>query len=131
MFPNVFAWLKASSAVTGIIGLIPRCYKHGSAPQGVVAPYVTHFVITGNPESSISDLPPCDRFSIQIDCWSDNNGTGSLGVETLAEAVRNAIESHGHIVGMTNGRDPETQRYRIGFILDVWQNRPEDDSSSS
>lgn len=130
MFPNVFAWLKASPAVTGIIGSIPRCYEHGSAPQGVVAPYVTHFVISGNPANSISDLPPCDRYSIQIDCWSDNAGTGALGVKTLAEAVRDAIEPHGHIVSMSNSRDPETQRYRIGLVLEVWQNRPEDSSSS-
>lgn len=130
MFPNVYAWLKASSAVTGIIGSPPRAYEHGSAPQGVTAPYVTHFVITGNPENSISDLPPCDRYSIQVDCWSDNAGSGSLGVKTLAEAVRDAIEPHGHVVAITpNQKDPDTQRYRIGLVLDVWLNRPESSSS--
>lgn len=127
MFPNVFALLKDSAAVTAIIGTSPcRAYEHGSAPQGVTAPYVTHFVVSGSPENCLADTPPADRYSVQIDCWSDNAGTGSLGVKTLAEAVRDALEPHGHMVALgVNGRDPDTMRYRIGLIFDFWEIRPE------
>lgn len=125
MLPQVFPLLRDSAAVTAIIGSNPvRCYRHGSAPQGVTAPYVTWYVVTGTPENSLEALPRVDSYSVQVDCWSDNTGTGSTGVETLAEAVRDAIEPYAYMTALAvNDRDPETMRYRIGMTFTFWPRR--------
>lgn len=125
MFPQIFPIIKDSSAVTAIIGSSPvRFYRHGSAPQNVVAPYVTWNVVTGTPENSLDATPRADNYSVQVDCWSDNTGTGSAGVETLAEAVRDALEPFGHMTAVSvDDRDPETMRYRIGLTFTFWRVR--------
>lgn len=127
MLPNLFPLLRDAAAVTAIIGTSPvRFFRHGSAPQGVSAPYLTQLAVDITPEINLSDLPPTDACRVQISCWSDNAGTGSLGVVTLAEAVRDAIEPHHHITDIRDmGRDPETQRYRIDLDVTVWNHRPE------
>jgi hypothetical protein len=131
MFPRIFATVVADSIVTAIIGTNPtRFYRHGSAPQNVIAPYATWFVIAGTPENNLSNTPPVDRYTIQVDAWSDNTGTGSTGVETLAEALRDCLEQIGHMTGVVvNTRDESTQRYRIGMQFDIWHDRPATSSS--
>jgi hypothetical protein len=80
MFPNLFPLFKDDPAVTAIIGTNPvRAYKHGSAPQAVAGPYVTWFVVSGAPENQLSGRPPVDAYQVQVDCWSDNTGTGVTG----------------------------------------------------
>lgn len=122
MLPNLFPLLKASSAVTAIIGSSPmRFYRHGSAPQGSAAPYVTHIAISMIPQNNLSGLPLADDSRVQISCWSENTGTGSEGVETLYAAVREAIEPTFDILAVRDvGRDPETMRYRIDMDVQVW-----------
>lgn len=131
MLPELFPILRDASAVTALIGSNPvRCYRHGSAPQGVTAPYVTWYVVSGTPENSISEMPRVDNYSIQIDCWSDNTGSGSTGVETLAKAVRDAVEPHAHMTSVAiNDRDPETMRYRLGLTFTFWHRRDSTESS--
>lgn len=126
MFPRIFSTVAANATVTGIIGTNPtRFYRHGSAPQGVTAPYGTWFIVSGDPENNLSDTPPVDRYTIQVDAWSDNNGTGSAGVEALAEALRDCLETLGHMTGVVvNTKDEATQRYRIGMQFDIWHDRP-------
>lgn len=126
MLPNLFSLLSASTAVKAIIGSNPvRVYRHGSAPQGVVAPYVTQIGVGQTPENDLSGTPPVDASRVQVSCWSDNTGTGSLGVETLASAVRRAIEPRWHILDVRDmGRDPETQRYRIDLDVRVFVHAP-------
>lgn len=125
MLPNLFPLLAASSAVTAIIGSNPvRFYRHGSAPQGVQAPYVTHRAIDMIPLNTLSDVPRADRSRVQISCWSDNAGTGSAGVETLAKAVRDAIEPRWDVEDFrVLGQDPETMRYRIDLDVLVFVHR--------
>ncbi len=122
MLPPVFPILSNDPQVVGICA--KRIYRHGSAPQAVVAPYVTWFVVSGLPENSISETPRVDRYTVQIDCWSDNTGTGSQTVESLATGVRDAIEPLHHMTAVVaNERDPETDRYRIGLQFDFWTER--------
>ena len=122
MLPRVFPLLTASAAVTALVGT--RIYRHGAAPDNVVAPYVTWFVVVGTPENSISETPRIDRYSVQVDCWSNNTGTGATQVETLAEAVRDALEPSAHMTGVVvNERDFDTQRYRLGLQFDFWTHR--------
>lgn len=126
MLPAVFPLLSASSAVKALVGSSPvRVYRHGDAPQDVVAPYITWFVVNGTPENCLSDLPPVDHYDVQIDCWSDNTGTGSSAVETLAQAVRDAIEPSCYMTAViADGKDFETQRYRIGMSFSFFTKRP-------
>lgn len=126
MLPQVFPLLSASTAVKALIGSNPvRAYRHGSAPQAVVAPYVTWFVVTGNPENTLEDLPRVDRYEVQLDCWSENTGTGAIQVETLAQAVRDALEPYAYMTAVVaDTRDQETQRYRVALQFTFWHDRP-------
>lgn len=128
MLPQVFPLLRDAPAVTALIGTNPvRAYRHGKAPQNTVAPYVTWFVVTGTPENTLDDLPKIDRFEVQVDCWSDNTGTGGTQVETLAQAVRDALEPSAYMTAVVaNTQDQETQRYRIGLQFTFWHHRPDE-----
>lgn len=125
MLPRVFEIIKAASAVTALIGTSPvRCYRHGSAPQGVAAPYVTWAVVSGTPENNLGDPPPIDSYLVQVDCWTENTGGGDVQVEALAEAVRNALEPRAAMVSVdADTRDVETQRYRITMTFNFWVHR--------
>lgn len=102
-----------------------RVYRHGSAPKTVAAPYVTWFVVSAAPENELADLPAIDAYTVQVDCWSANDGTGDTGVETLAEAVRNALEDEAYLIGLdSNLRDPDTLRYRASLQFTFWVDRP-------
>ena len=122
MLPPVFQWLRASANVTALIGSGPtRAYRHGSAPQDVAGPYVTWFVVSGVPQNVLDEPPRVDAITVQVDCWSDNTGTGSSGVDVLARAVRDALEPHGHMTAIVvDERDQQTERYRIGLSFDFW-----------
>lgn len=123
MFPPIFATLKASQEVKNIVGTNPpRIYRHGSAPQEMTRPYVTWSVISGVPENNLSDLPPIDRVSVEIDCWHQTDA----GIETLALAVRDAIEPVAHMTAtVIDLRETETKLYRVAMQFDWWLNRPE------
>lgn len=121
MFPDVFQTLKASAAVKNIVGQNPpRIYRHGEAPQDTGRPYVTWFVVADIPHNDLSDLPPGDRVSIQVDCYHQTDA----GIVLLAEAVRDAIEPRAHMTGMpVNNREPETRLYRIALTFDWFVDR--------
>lgn len=125
MLPLLFPIISASSSVKALIGSNPvRFYRHGNAPQGVVAPYATWFLVTGQPENTLGELPRVDRHEVQVDCWSENTGTGSTQIETLATAIRDAIEPYAYMTAITaDGLDPETGRYRIGMQFTFWTDR--------
>jgi hypothetical protein len=128
MLPSVFTLLTADPAVTALVGT--RIYRHGSAPQKVEAPYVTWFLVSGIPENELSSLPRVDRMEVQIDCWSNNTGTGDAQVEELAAAVRDALEPVAHMTGIiANEQDFETRRYRLGMQFTFWVRRKEASSS--
>ena len=120
MLPPVFQTLKASAAVKNIVGQNPpRIYRHGSAPQDTSQPYITWFALPA-PENTLSELPIVDRVSVQIDCWHQTDA----GVETLAVAVRDAIEPHAHMTAtLMDLREPETRLYRISLTFDWWLDR--------
>lgn len=122
MLPLVFELLHGDSDVAALVE--DRIYRHGEAPEGVEAPYVTWFVVSAPPENALGEAPRIDRFELQIDCWSDNEGAGDEGVETLATAVRNVIETQHYVNSIViNGKDPETRRYRIGMSMTWWLDR--------
>jgi hypothetical protein len=113
MLAPVYSTLRQSATVLSTVG--NRIYRHGSAPQNVVKPYITWFVVMGMPEVQLSGPPPNDMDSVQIDCWSESDSE----VETLAYAVRKALDD-AKIVNriIQNNREDETRLYRIGIEAD-------------
>jgi hypothetical protein len=112
MLPAIRALLAADATVTGLVSA--RVYRHGEAPTNVLRPYVTWSVAGGAPDNGFSGAC-ADAFRLQVDCWSDTDAE----IETLAEAVRDAIEARAHCVGyVANERDFETKRFRISLAFD-------------
>lgn len=90
-----------------------RVYRHGEAPQGVQAPYVTWSAF-GIAENAF-DGASADIWRVQVDCWADSDG----GVEALALAVRTAIEPKAHLQSYdADERNEQTKRYRITMSFD-------------
>lgn len=120
MFPKILPLLKASSAVTAIIGNPPRGYPHGEAPQDTTKPYVVWQGVALAPENTLSETPAVDRMPIQLTCWA----TTSAVAAELAKAVRDAIEPTAHMVGMPiDYRETETRLFGIGLQFDFWVSR--------
>jgi hypothetical protein len=121
MLPNIYQILRTSNAVKAIVGTSPsRIYRHESAPQDTTKPYITWFIITGVPQNTLSETPNIDAISIQVDCWHQTDA----GVESMAIAVRDAMETVSHMTSIVvNEREPETKLYRIGLQFDVWLDR--------
>lgn len=90
MFPPVDDTLSASSAVVALVG--NRIADHGEIPQGTAKPYITWFVVIGQPFDQLSGTPCGDFDTVQIDCWAP---TGK-DVKALALAVRDALDVAGH-----------------------------------
>lgn len=121
MLPLIYQKLQDSD-VAALVDT--RIYRHGEAPEAVVAPYVTWFVVSSAPANCLEGTPPIDEYAVQVDCWSANDGAGDTGVETLAQAVRDALEATMHMNAIVaNGKDPETKRYRIGMTFTAWHHR--------
>jgi hypothetical protein len=120
MLPPIFALLKAAPAVTNIVGANPTKVYHRRAPQGTAAPYVVWFVVNDTPENNLSDPPPTDRVTLQVDAFTVANGN----VDALADAVRDAIEPLAHMTGRPiDQREDDTNLDRIGMQFDWWLNR--------
>lgn len=121
MLPDVFAVLN-TVAVRAIVDT--RIYRHGMAPQGVIAPYVTWFVVTGVPEIHLDGTPPIDNVSVQVDGWTNSDGTGIAQAAALGIALRDAIEASHDITNFGNdSQDFQTQRYRISLTFTFWNPR--------
>jgi hypothetical protein len=68
-----------------------------------------------DPDNNLSDLPSLDRLGVAIDCWHQTDA----GVETLAQAVRDAIEPHAHLIGtLADLREIETKLFRLVLQFD-------------
>lgn len=121
MLPPVFQTLKASADVKALVGTNPpRIYRHGYAPEGVEKPYITWSLIVGDPHNNLSDTPPSDRLSVQVDCWHRTDS----GIEIMAQAVRDAIEPVAHMTSIdVDQRDPVTLSYRISMSFDFITSR--------
>lgn len=116
--PNVYQLLRANLTVLSVVGT--RIYRHGSAPQDVVAPYITWSLGMGLPYDNMSTAPPADKDTVQIDCWSESD----TQIETLGYAVRAALDASlisNRIV--VNSRESDTKLYRITLEADFVSSR--------
>jgi len=115
MLPNVYDTLHDDATVAGLVST--RIYRHGSAPQTVTAPYITWSVAGGAPENGFAGAC-ADFFRVQGDSWAGGTD-GDAAVDTLASAVRAAMEPRAHCVAyVADERDFETQKYRISMAFD-------------
>jgi Protein of unknown function (DUF3168) len=115
---NVYQVLRSNSTVVNTVGT--RIYRHGSAPQDVQKPYITWFVVTGQPEDILNAAPPHDRDTIQIDCWAETD----TSIETLAYAVRSALDNQlisNRII--IDSRETDTKLYRMALEADFIASR--------
>lgn len=116
MFPPIFTVCAASSAVTALLGSSPvRLYPFAEAPQTTPDPYVVWQLISGAPENFINQLPDLDQYTIQIDSYAKT----AAAARQVAEALRDAIEPHAHIVRWSlDDIDPDTNLRRFSFDVD-------------
>ncbi len=123
MLPPVFLLLAGAAPVTALIGNPPRVYRHGSAPQAAQMPYVTWSVPGGAPSNTF-DGADGDFWRVQVDCWVDGDGDGDDAVETLAAAVRAALEPAAHLVAyLADERDADSGCFRMSFAFDFITSR--------
>ena len=116
--PNVYQVLRGNATVVNTVGT--RIYRHGSAPQDVAKPYITWSMVIGMPQDILNAAPCHDKDTIQIDCWSETD----TGVETLAYAVRSALDSNlisNRII--IDNRETDTKLYRMAVEADFIASR--------
>lgn len=120
MLPLVLPVLNVPAVLT-LVGTDPvRIYRHGSAPQGTAAPYITWFSVAGQPYDQISGSPCGDFDAVQIDSWAVDDAQ----VEVLAGAVRDALDAAGIANRLViDQREPATKLYRIGIEADFISSR--------
>tara|TARA_R110001606_G_scaffold68797_1_gene157164 strand:+ start:11139 stop:11516 length:378 start_codon:yes stop_codon:yes gene_type:complete len=120
MFAPIFQAVAASAAATAFLGNSPtRLWPFGDAPEptesGYALPYAVWQTVSGSPENYINQVPDIDAYTIQVDVYAL---TGSSARAT-AEALRDAIEPHAHIVGWRGeSREKDTKLYRYSFDVD-------------
>lgn len=116
MFPPIFQVCAASDAIKAVLGVSPtRLYPFGEAPQGVALPYAVWQTVAGTPENYLGTRPDADSYTLQVDVY----GSSADSVRNAAQALRDAIEPHAHIVGWRGeSRDPQTKNYRFSFDVD-------------
>lgn len=123
MFADVYQTLS-TPAVLALVGANPRIFGSDNAPQNTPTPYITWFVVVGDPHVQLSGAPPSDADTIQIDCYAGPDGAAEAQVEQLAQAARAALDDAGIVNRIIiNTREPDTGLYRIALQADFIHNR--------
>lgn len=114
--PAVRALLKTA---TGPL----RIYLFGKAPQNSPLPYVVWQMAYGSPENYLDKVPDVDSMGTQFDVYASPS-QGAIVARQVAQAIRDAIEPHAHIVSWRgDSTDPQTNNCRFSFDADWWVNR--------
>jgi len=120
ILPFVYRLLNVPSLLAYVGGDPVRIFRHGKAPQGVTKPYITWFVVAGQPYDQISGAPLDDFDTVQVDCWSNDD----TQVEQMATAVRDAFDAAGLSNRLASDTyEAETDTYRIGVEADFIRSR--------
>ena len=116
MYPPIFSLVSADVTVKSLLGSNPvRVFPFGSAPDRVSLPYAVWQLVSGEPENYIGNTPDMDSFIVQVDVYAD---TPSQAREA-AEALRDAIEPHAHIIAWRGeSRDRDTKNFRYSFDVE-------------
>ncbi|KAB0504699.1 DUF3168 domain-containing protein [Pseudomonas moorei] len=111
----IFAVCAADAGIQALLGVIPRLYPFGEAPEGVTKPYAVWQLVTGSPENYLAGRPDLDGFTLQVDVYA---ATAS-SARAVADAISHAIELKAYVVrwgGET--KDTPTKLYRSSFDID-------------
>lgn len=121
MFAPIYRTLNTPAVQAMVAG---RIFSSGMAPQGTLTPYVTWFVVTGDPFVNLSDAPGADNDTIQIDSWAGPGDDQEIVCINLAKAVRAALDAAGQANRIIiNAREPDTKLFRIGQQVEFIHNR--------
>ncbi len=120
MSPNLYELAMESSEVVGLLSVNGdlRFYED-EAPQETALPYVRWQVISGLPFNKLDEVPDGDDCRVQFDLYAADQDSR----KAIYEALRDAFELHGYIVGYQTGRDPETRSYAAQFDMTFKTNR--------
>ena len=114
MYPPIFEVCAQSPEAAALLGQNPmRLWPFGDAPQENRAyPYAVWQLVTGSPENYITGLPDIDQYTVQVDVYALSANVA----RTVAQALRDAIEPHAHIVAWRGeSLERETRNYRLSF----------------
>lgn len=116
IYPPLFQIINSDSTVQSLLGTNPvRVFPFGRAPDRIALPYAVHQIVTGVPENYISNGPDLDSFTVQVDVYAATPNSA----RAAAEALRDAIEPHAHIVAWRGeSQEPETSRFRFSFDVE-------------
>lgn len=111
----IFSVCVANGGVKAVLGSNPtRLYPAGQAPQGVIKPYATWQVISGNPLNYLAGAPDTDDYRLQVDVYANDPDT----VNVVANAIMSAIQDQAYVLNYNgDGRDKETGDYYFGFDI--------------
>lgn len=121
MYPPLFSIVSLDATVLSVFGSNPvRVFPFGNAPEGIALPYAVWQTIAGSPENYVSNTPDIDSFMVQIDVYAENAADARNG----AEALRDALEPHAHIVAWRGESvDYGTSNYRYSFDINFFTAR--------
>lgn len=88
---GLYAWLTASPEIEALVD--DRIYPD-RAPQGVVRPYVTFFVVATEPALHLTAGAGVTSSQVQLDIWADDNATR----RSIADALFARL--HGYVGDM-------------------------------
>ncbi len=119
MNPDIFTILKATPAVTALLGSNPiRFYPWASAPEKPVTPYATYGVFNGNPENYTDQAPDITRMGTQIDIWTST----AAQAQQIFNAINAALNGVGHLISyQSTNSDDTTGLYNARMEFDFWQ----------
>ena len=118
MIPTIFEYLSADTEVLSLLGdgAILRVFRD-EAPQDVRQPYLVWSLITGQPQNYIGERPGIDYGRVQFDIYAKTQDAA----DAIYTAVRDVLETHGHIVAFNGSlRDEPTRLYRVSFDWSAW-----------
>lgn len=120
MITNLFTLLKNNTALKAALDNPIRVYGDGEAPEKPILPYAVYYTITATPENTQDKAPEVDGETIQVNVYGKN----ATECQTAAIAVRDAIESLGHITRFSNlKRDAQTKACGISMDVDIFSFR--------
>ena len=104
----------------------PRVYPHGTAPSGVVRPYVTYYGFGAKTINYVDDaIPDSQNAAMQISVWADRQTEADLLIKQIENAIRTATTIQGRTLSGAIDAPYEPATKLCGSIqrFDIWAAR--------
>jgi len=120
MNPPIFTIAAAASTVTALLGADPvRFFPFGEAPDVTEMPYAVWQTVSGSPENYLAGVPSIDSWLVQVDIYAKRGTTA----RTVAEALRDAIESEAYITAWRGERKEGDNIFQYSFDVEFLTER--------